>query len=57
MASIATEAHLLAIDHHRREEVGRELQATLVELMSCASSRSSSGCCARRCLPERAIAP
>jgi len=33
MASIATEAHLPAIDHHRREEVGRELQATLVELI------------------------
>src|SRR5207244_13096478 len=33
MASIATEAHLPALDHHRREEVGRELQATLVELI------------------------
>ena len=32
MASIATEAHLPALDHHRREETGRELQATLVEL-------------------------
>src|ERR671936_2639211 len=29
----ATEAHLPALDHHRREEVGRELQATLVELI------------------------
>jgi len=27
------EAHLPAIDHHRRGEVGRELQATLVELI------------------------
>src|SRR5690349_10094740 len=33
MASIATEAHLPALDHHRREETGRELQATLVELV------------------------
>ena len=29
----ATEAHLPALDHHHREEVGRELQATLVELI------------------------
>ena len=33
MASLAQEAHLPALDHHRREEVGRELQATLVELI------------------------
>jgi starvation-inducible DNA-binding protein len=33
MASIATEAHLPALDHHHREEAGRELQATLVELV------------------------
>jgi starvation-inducible DNA-binding protein len=33
MASIAQESHLPALDHHRREEVGRELQATLVELV------------------------
>lgn len=33
MASIAQEAHLPALDHHRREEVARELQATLVELV------------------------
>ena len=33
MAPIATEAHLPALDHHHREEVGRELQATLVELI------------------------
>ena len=33
MTSIATEAHLPALDHHHREEVGRELQATLVELI------------------------
>ena len=33
MASIAQEAHLPALDHHSREEVGRELQATLVELV------------------------
>src|SRR5919201_1212440 len=33
MASIATEAHLPALGHHRREETGRELQATLVELV------------------------
>jgi starvation-inducible DNA-binding protein len=29
----ATEAHLPALDHHHREEAGRELQATLVELV------------------------
>jgi starvation-inducible DNA-binding protein len=33
MAAIKQEAHLPALDHHRREEVGRELQATLVELV------------------------
>ena len=33
MASIAHEAHLPALGHHQREEVGRELQATLVELI------------------------
>jgi starvation-inducible DNA-binding protein len=33
MASVAQEAHLPAIGHHQREEVGRELQATLVELI------------------------
>jgi starvation-inducible DNA-binding protein len=33
MASIAQEAHLPALGHHRRDEVGRELQATLVELV------------------------
>jgi starvation-inducible DNA-binding protein len=33
MASIATQAHLPALDHHHREEAGRELQATLVELI------------------------
>ena len=33
MASIAQEAHLPALGHHDREEVGRELQATLVELV------------------------
>jgi starvation-inducible DNA-binding protein len=33
MASIAQEAHLPALDHHRREETGRELQGTLVELV------------------------
>jgi starvation-inducible DNA-binding protein len=33
MASIAQEAQLPALDHHRREEVGRELQATLIELV------------------------
>ena len=33
MTPTATEAHLPAIDHHHREEVGRELQATLVELI------------------------
>jgi starvation-inducible DNA-binding protein len=31
--SIVQEAHLPALDHHRREEVGHELQATLVELV------------------------
>ena len=33
MASVAQEAHLPALGHHQREEVGRELQATLVELI------------------------
>lgn len=33
MASVAHEAHLPALDQHRRDEVGRELQATLVELI------------------------
>ena len=33
MASIAHEAHLPALGHHQREEGGRELQATLVELI------------------------
>ena len=33
MASIATEAHLPPLGHHRRAEVGHELQATLVELV------------------------
>jgi starvation-inducible DNA-binding protein len=33
MVSVAQEAHLPALEHHRREEAGRELQATLVELI------------------------
>ena len=33
MASIATETHLPPLGHHRRAEVGHELQATLVELV------------------------
>src|ERR671938_230495 len=33
MASVGQQAHLPALDHHRREEVGRELQASLVELV------------------------
>jgi starvation-inducible DNA-binding protein len=33
MASISQEAHVPALGHHRREEVGHELQATLVELV------------------------
>jgi starvation-inducible DNA-binding protein len=33
MTSIAQEAHLPALDHHRRGGVGRELQATLLELI------------------------
>jgi starvation-inducible DNA-binding protein len=33
MASVAQEAHLPALEHHRREEAGHELQATLVELV------------------------
>jgi starvation-inducible DNA-binding protein len=33
MASLPQEMHLPALDHHRREEAGRELQATLVELI------------------------
>jgi starvation-inducible DNA-binding protein len=33
MASVVQEAHLPALDHHSREEAGRELQGTLVELI------------------------
>src|ERR671931_507102 len=33
MGSITQEAHLPALGHHQREEVGRELQATRVELV------------------------
>src|SRR5215470_12237777 len=33
MATHTRTAHLPAVDHHRREEVGRDLQATLVELV------------------------
>jgi starvation-inducible DNA-binding protein len=33
MALIAQEAHLPSLDHHRRGEVGRELQAIVVELV------------------------
>jgi len=33
MASVVQEAHLPALGHHRREEVGHELQVTLVELV------------------------
>src|SRR5438132_9273822 len=33
MASVAQEAHLPALEHHGRQEAGRELQATLVELV------------------------
>src|SRR5262249_11446674 len=33
MTTTQTEAHLPALDHHHRGEVGRELQATLVELV------------------------
>jgi starvation-inducible DNA-binding protein len=33
MATIPREAHLPALDHHHRGEAGRELQATLVELV------------------------
>ena len=33
MASVAHHAHLPALEHHGREEAGRELQATLVELV------------------------
>jgi starvation-inducible DNA-binding protein len=33
MPSTAQQAHLPALGHHQREEVGRELQATLVELV------------------------
>ena len=33
MATAIQEAHLPAVDHHRRTEAGRELQATLVELV------------------------
>jgi starvation-inducible DNA-binding protein len=33
MATVAQQAQLPALDHHRREEVGHELQATLVELV------------------------
>ena len=33
MASPAQQAHLPSLDHHHRDEAGRELQATLVELI------------------------
>jgi starvation-inducible DNA-binding protein len=33
MASPSQQAHLPALDHHHRDEVGNELQATLVELI------------------------
>lgn len=33
MGTATQESHLPAVDHHRRQEVGRELQATLVELV------------------------
>jgi starvation-inducible DNA-binding protein len=33
MASTGQQAHLPALDHHHRDEVGHELQATLVELI------------------------
>jgi starvation-inducible DNA-binding protein len=33
MASVAHDAHLPALEHHGRAEAGRELQATLVELV------------------------
>jgi starvation-inducible DNA-binding protein len=33
MATVVQEAHLPALERHRREEAGRELQATLVELI------------------------
>src|SRR5215475_11604291 len=33
MTTVQQEAHLPALDEHRRAEAGRELQATLVELV------------------------
>ena len=33
MAAPSQQAHLPALDHHHRDEAGRELQATLVELI------------------------
>jgi starvation-inducible DNA-binding protein len=33
LATVTREAHLPALDHHRREEAGQALQATLVELI------------------------
>jgi starvation-inducible DNA-binding protein len=33
MTSVVQEAHLPALGHHQRDEVGRELQATLIELV------------------------
>src|SRR3954469_15250728 len=33
MTTVPREAHLPALDQHRRHEAGRELQATLVELV------------------------
>jgi DNA-binding ferritin-like protein len=36
MASIATTTHLPPLGGHVREEVGRELQATLIELIDLA---------------------
>src|SRR5438132_12610625 len=36
MASTGQQAHLPDLDHHHRDEVGHELQATLVELIDLA---------------------
>jgi starvation-inducible DNA-binding protein len=36
MATVSIKSHLPAVDEHRRQEVGRELEATLVELVDIA---------------------
>ena len=54
MASTAQDAYLPALDHHHREEVGRELRTTLVELVDMSSLPAGARCvttCDRRTPP------